>query len=83
MTISPPYFDRYKLFWNVWQSRLLLLLCLTWEFENKFFGRLLLKIDKKNRGIIQLYIIYDTCLSFYAYNYENGNEINTEFQYFK
>lgn len=53
------------------------------EFENKFFGRLLLKIDKKNRGIIQLYIIYDTCLSFYAYNYENGNEINTEFQYFK
>ena len=51
--------------------------------ENNYFGRLLLKMNDKNIGIIQLRIQYDTCLNFHATNYNNGIEIETEFQFFK
>ena len=51
--------------------------------ENNYFGRLLLKMNDKNKGIIQLRIQYDTCLNFYAINYNNGIEIGAEFQFFK
>ena len=51
--------------------------------ENNYFGRLLLKMNDKNKGVIQIRIQYDTCLNFYALNYNNGNEIETEFQFFK
>ena len=53
------------------------------DLEKYFFGRLLLKISNKNDRLIQLAITYDTCLNFYAFNSENGKEIETEFQYFK
>ena len=53
------------------------------ELKNKFFGRLLLKLNKEKQSIIQLTIKYDICLNFYAINYENGRQIETEFQYFK
>lgn len=49
----------------------------------KFFGRLLLKMNERNKGIIKLIIQYDTCLNFWAINYKNGLEIETEFQFFK
>ena len=51
--------------------------------EHNYFGRLLLKMNDKNKGIIQLRIQYDTCLNFHAINYNNGIEIETEFQFFK
>ena len=51
--------------------------------DNNYFGRLLLKMNDKNKGIIQLRIQYDTCLNFHAINYNNGFEIETEFQFFK
>ena len=53
------------------------------DLEQNFFGRLLLKINKQNSGIILLIIKYDICLNFYAYYYENGREIEIDFQYFK
>jgi hypothetical protein len=51
--------------------------------EHNYFGRLLLKMNDKSKGIIQLRIQYDTCLNFHAINYNNGIEIETEFQFFK
>ena len=53
------------------------------DLENLFFGRLLLKINNKKQSIIQLIIKYDVCLNFFANDYENGKEIEIEFQYFK
>ena len=53
------------------------------DLEKYFFGRLLLKINNKEDKIIQLTITYDIILNFYAFNNENGKEIETEFQYFQ
>lgn len=53
------------------------------ELENHFLGRLLLKLNNKNQGIIELIFKYEICLEFLAINYDNGQEISTEFQYFK
>lgn len=53
------------------------------ELKKNFFGRLILKINNQKDGIIILNIRYETCLTFYAISYENGREIETEFQFFK
>lgn len=53
------------------------------ELENKFFGRLLIKITGQKEEIIQLIIIYDTCFHFFSYSYESRKEIETVFQFFQ
>ena len=51
--------------------------------ENDFFGRLLLHIKKNYDEIIQLNIIYDVVLSFYAVEYKSQKEIKSNFEFFK
>ena len=51
--------------------------------ENDFIGRLLLYMNNNNHKIIQLTINYDIVLSFDAIDYETGEEIKHNFQFFK
>ena len=53
------------------------------ELNNKFFGRLLLKLNDSKEELIQLIIKYDTCFHFYSSFYYSKKEIETEFEFFK
>ena len=52
------------------------------ELENHLEGKIVLKLDKRQNGKIKLIVKYDTVISFYA-NYENGNEVESFFEYYK